>query len=84
MQPTTIGIDLAKHVFQVHAVATDGKVLVRRKQRLEELVAMARATPGPIGAVLLRMKAPDPTQFRSGRQFGGLDRFNAKGSFDRG
>jgi transposase len=24
---------------------------------------------GPIGAVLLRMKAPDPTQFRSGRQF---------------
>src|SRR4051794_38009584 len=24
---------------------------------------------GPIGAVLLRMKAPDPAQFRSGRQF---------------
>jgi transposase len=24
---------------------------------------------GPIGAALLRMKAPDPTQFRSGRQF---------------
>ena len=24
---------------------------------------------GPIGAVLLRLKAPDPTQFRSGRQF---------------
>ena len=24
---------------------------------------------GPIGAVLLRMKMPDPTQFRSGRQF---------------
>jgi Transposase IS116/IS110/IS902 family len=24
---------------------------------------------GPISAVLLRMKAPDPTQFRSGRQF---------------
>ena len=26
MQPTTIGLDLAKHVFQVHAVAADGKV----------------------------------------------------------
>ena len=24
---------------------------------------------GPIGAVLLKMKAPDPAQFRSGRQF---------------
>ena len=33
MQPTTIGLDLARHVFQVHAVAADGKVLVQRKLR---------------------------------------------------
>ncbi len=37
MQPTTIGLDLAKHVFQVHAVAADGKVLVRRKLRRSEV-----------------------------------------------
>src|SRR3978361_578869 len=37
MQPMTIGLDLAKHVFQVHAVAADGKVLVRRKLRRSEV-----------------------------------------------
>jgi transposase len=37
MLPTTIGFDLAKHVFQVHAVAADGKVLVRRKLRRSEV-----------------------------------------------
>ena len=26
MPPTTIGLDLAKYVFQIHAVAADGKV----------------------------------------------------------
>ena len=37
MQPTTIGLDLAKQVFQVHAVSADGKVLVRRKLRRSEV-----------------------------------------------
>lgn len=37
MQPTTIGLDLAKQVFQVHAVVADGKVLVRRKLRRAEV-----------------------------------------------
>ena len=34
MQITTIGLDLAKHVFQVHAIAADGGVVVRRRLRL--------------------------------------------------
>ena len=37
MQPTTIGLDLAKQIFQVHAVSADGKVLVRRKLRRSEV-----------------------------------------------
>lgn len=32
-QITTIGLDLAKTVFQVHGVSTDGEVLVRRQLR---------------------------------------------------
>ena len=28
---TTIGLDLAKSVFQVHGVDADGEILVRRK-----------------------------------------------------
>jgi len=30
-QVTTIGLDIAKHVFQVHGIDTTGKVLIRRK-----------------------------------------------------
>ncbi len=37
MQPTTIGLDLAKNVFQVHAIAADGTVVYRRKLRRSEL-----------------------------------------------
>jgi transposase len=33
MQITTIGLDLAKNVFQVHGVDAEGKVAVRRKLR---------------------------------------------------
>ena len=39
---------------------------------------------GPIGAVLLRMKAPRCYPVPIGTPVRGLDRFNAKGSFDRG
>jgi transposase len=37
MQPTTIGLDLAKNVFQIHAIAADGTVVYRRKLRRSEL-----------------------------------------------
>ncbi|HWJ17817.1 MAG TPA: IS110 family transposase, partial [Geobacterales bacterium] len=33
MQITTIGLDLAKNVFQVHGVDAEGRVVVRRKLR---------------------------------------------------
>ena len=32
-QPTTIGVDLAKTVFQVHGVNRAGKAIVKRKLR---------------------------------------------------
>lgn len=34
----TVGLDLAKNVFQVHAVAADGAVLIRRKLRRSEVI----------------------------------------------
>ncbi|WP_421838717.1 IS110 family transposase [Novosphingobium sp.] len=33
----TVGLDLAKNVFQVHAIAADGAVLIRRKLRRTEV-----------------------------------------------
>ena len=33
MEITTIGLDLAKHVFQVHAIAADGTVVLKKRLR---------------------------------------------------
>ena len=38
MHPTTIGLDLAKHVFQIHGVDGTGHVVIRKKLRRSELV----------------------------------------------
>ncbi len=38
MQVTTIGLDIAKHVFQVHGIDQDGQVLVRRQIRRSEVL----------------------------------------------
>jgi transposase len=35
---TTIGLDLAKHVFQVHGIDAAGQVMVRRQLRRGELL----------------------------------------------
>lgn len=47
---TTIGIDLAKSVFQVHAIAADGEVIVRRQvRRAQMLEFFAKLSPCLIG-----------------------------------
>ena len=38
MQVTTIGLDLAKHGFQVHGIDGDGEIAVRRKLRRNEVL----------------------------------------------
>lgn len=47
---TTIGLDLAKNVFQVHAVDAAGKVVLRRKLRRGDVVDFfAKLPPATIG-----------------------------------
>jgi hypothetical protein len=41
----TIGIDLAKKVFQLHAVDSSGKVVLRRAAKRRELLAFAARLP---------------------------------------
>lgn len=41
----TVGLDLAKNVFQVHAIGTDGVVLVRRKLRRGEVIGFFSELP---------------------------------------
>jgi transposase len=38
MQVTTIGLDLAKHWFQVHGIDTDGQIAGRRKLQRSEVL----------------------------------------------
>jgi len=50
MHSTTVGIDVAKHVFQVHGVDTRGRaVLSRRVTRSQLLQAVASLPPCVIG-----------------------------------
>lgn len=45
MQITTIGLDLAKHWFQVHGMDALGRTLVRRKLRRSEVLGFFRSLP---------------------------------------
>ncbi len=49
-----MGIDLAKHVFQLHGSAADGTVLFRRKLRREKLLGFAAGVRGGDGGVCER------------------------------
>jgi transposase len=47
---STVGLDLAKSVFQVHALAADGAVLVRRTfHRTQVLAFFGRLAPCRVG-----------------------------------
>ena len=80
MQITTIGIDLAKSVFQLHAVDADGATVVRKRLRRSEVV-------GFITATAIAATVTDPSHFRSSREFsawlGLTPRQNSSGGKDR-
>jgi transposase len=42
---TTIGLDLAKKVFQIHGVDGEGKVVVARRLRRKEMLAFFAKLP---------------------------------------
>src|SRR6201984_3706486 len=45
MQVTTIGLDIAKNVFQVHGIDAKEKVVVRRQLRRSQVIAFFKALP---------------------------------------
>lgn len=53
MQITTIGLDIAKNVFQVHGIDGEGQVLLRRKVRRDQVLALF----GGLEACLVGMEA---------------------------
>jgi transposase len=45
MQISTIGLDLAKHAFQVHGVDADEKIIVRKQLRRSQVIAFFEKLP---------------------------------------
>ena len=45
MQVTTIGLDIAKNVFQVHAIDTAENVVVRKQLRRSQVLEFFKALP---------------------------------------
>jgi transposase len=45
MQVTTIGLDIAKHVFQVHGIDAAEKVVLRKRLRRSQVLAFFKALP---------------------------------------
>ena len=45
MKITTIGLDIAKNVFQVHGIDAAEKVVVRKQLRRGQVLAFFRALP---------------------------------------
>jgi len=45
MQITTIGLDIAKHVFQVHGIDAAEKVIVRKRLRRSQVLTFFKALP---------------------------------------
>src|SRR5437588_12780169 len=45
MQISTIGVDIAKNVFQVHGVDSSEKVVVRKQLRRKQVLAFFKALP---------------------------------------
>ena len=50
MKLTTVGIDLAKNVFQIHGIDKHGKVLVKKQLRRDQMATFfVNLPPGLLG-----------------------------------
>ena len=67
MEITTIGLDLAKSVFQLHAVDAEGAVVWRKKVRRGALLdTLAQVSPCLIGMKRAPPRPLGPRDFRIG------------------
>src|SRR5829696_4388588 len=51
MDITTVGLDLAKNVFQVHAIGSTGEVVVRRSLRRAQVIPFFSKLPPCLGSI---------------------------------
>ena len=68
---SSIGIDLAKHVFQLHGTRGNGTVLFRRRLRREKVLAFLASVPASVVA----MEACASAHYWGGKSVGLATRF---------
>src|SRR6202521_3761039 len=56
---TTVGLDLAKHVFQVHGIDASGRVIVAKALRRKDVRFRANMAREPDQSVLLYRRGPE-------------------------
>ena len=66
MQITTIGVDLAKHVFQLHGIGPDGRVVLRQKLRRSQMMMFFAKLPPCLIGMEACATAPDAGALRQG------------------
>jgi len=67
MEITTIGLDLAKNVFQIHCIDGSGQVVLRKAlRRAQVLPFFARAQPCLVGMEACGTSAPCDRRRRGG------------------
>jgi hypothetical protein len=71
---TTIGLDIAKSVFQVHGIDATGEVVVRRRLSRGRILAFSRNTWPDQPAEGRRLKRHLPTESRPHTAISGLAR----------
>ena len=57
---TTIGLDIAKSVFQVHGIDAEGKVLIRRQLKRRYVLAFFQKLSPCLVVADPRVRPPDP------------------------
>ena len=57
---TTIGLDIAKSVFQVHGVDSEGKVVIRRKLKRRYVLAFFQKLPPCLIGIFTNVPAGGP------------------------
>jgi transposase len=61
---TTVGLDIAKHVFEVHGIDGQGTIVLRRKVRRSELLKFFRSIPSCLVGRLAKQRAIGPENFK--------------------
>jgi len=67
-QITTMGLDLAKQIFQIHGADAEGNAIINRKLRRAEVLRFFEKTPRSLFGIEACGSAMWPTPRRSAKQ----------------